>query len=351
MQGFTLLDLADVIAGPNCGRMFAELGANVIHIEQVHDRAMIFLRFCPIRYLKFLFVFSPVLPHHTTEVMIIFQGESCAGKQSLICDVKTAVGKKILYGLVSKADLVLANKLYPQWERLGLEKDTLHTLNPNIIAVEVTAHNGEKKDAQRNDYPGYDPALQGTPGIMHRFGPEGCPSFHGIASCVDYLCGYLGCWSGMTALVGHLRRKDGKGDWSMTSLACAASLTQILLQKVAEPPSARGPFATGMNESERVYKVADGWIYVDGQTDMTDEVSSLTKDKAIEMLRAKGILATPVQKCKDMADRHHEKPCKTVKFEKSERDGWVTERFAPTWLRKSIQVLRIDCFFFRNSYG
>lgn len=59
------------------------------------------------------------------------------------------------------------------------------------IGIQIGAHRGEKYGA-RDNYPGYDQAIQGTTGIMVRFGPEGCPNYHGVASFVDYLCGYLG---------------------------------------------------------------------------------------------------------------------------------------------------------------
>lgn len=220
LEGFTLIDMCDVIAGPSCGRMWAELGCTVIKVD-------------------------PTVPLHTPLVMLTWQGETCAGKHSMILDAKTPEGHKILHSLVAKADVILNNKLYPQWERLGMDVDTLKKVNPKIVVLEVTGHNG-KKIGGRTNYPGYDPILQALTGIMDRFGPVGCPTMHGEASCVDYLCGYCGAWSGMSALVGTLRRNDGTVDWAATSLAAAGTLTQLLLQQVDEPASARGPFATNM---------------------------------------------------------------------------------------------------------
>jgi len=269
-------------------------------------------------------------PQHSPTIMTTWGAESGVGKRSIILDVNTDEGREIMNKIVAKADFVLANKLYAQFERLGLDRKSLDKLSPAIIGLQLSAHNGEKRGG-RHDYPGYDPAIQGTTGIMHRFGPEGCPTYHGVASCVDYLCGYLGAWVGITALVARERRKDGKGDWAETSLAAAASLTQLLLQQTKEPKSARGPFATGMNEGERVYQLTDGWIFAQGDHNLTSEISSLTVDQAITTLSAKGILAVPVQTCKGLADRHREKPSKTVNFENRERDGWENECFAPTW--------------------
>ncbi len=166
---------------------------------------------------------------------------------------------------------------------------------------------------------------------MHRFGPEGCPSFHGFASCVDYLCGYLGTWAGVTALYARERRADGRGDWAQSSLAVAATLNQLLQQQTPEPESARGHFATGMSDGERLYELSDGWIFAQGDHDLSDELSSFTVDQALAHLGENGVSAERVQRCKELADRHRKDPSKTVNFEKRESDGWENENFAPTW--------------------
>lgn len=305
LDGFTLVDFCNVVAGPSCGRMFSELGATVYKID-------------------------PMDPQHSPTIMTTWAAETGVGKRSIILDMKTDEGKEIMNKIVVKADMIVANKLDAQLERMGLDRKSLDKLNPSIIALQLSAHAGERRSS-RHDYPGYDPAIQGTTGIMERFGPKGCPTYHGVASCVDYLCGYLGAWAGVTALAARERRQDGHGDWAVTSLATAASLTQLLLQQTAEPESARGAFATGMNEGERVYQLSDGWIFAQGNHDLTSELSSFTREQALAHLEEKGIPAVPVQTCKELADRHRQNPTSTVNFEKRERDGWENECFAPTW--------------------
>jgi crotonobetainyl-CoA:carnitine CoA-transferase CaiB-like acyl-CoA transferase len=305
LEGFTLVDFCNVVAGPNSGRMFSELGATVYKID-------------------------PMDPQHSPTIMTTWAAEAGVGKKTIILDMKTDEGKEIMNKIVAKADMVLANKLYSQFERMGLDRKSLDKINKSIIGIQLGAHSGEK-DGPRSNFPGYDPAIQGTTGIMERFGPKGCPTYHGVASCVDYLCGYLGTWAGVTALAARERRKDGTGDWAATSLAAAASLTQLLFQQTAEPESARGAYATGNNESERVYNVSDGWIFAQGEYDLTKELASFTVEQALAHLKNKGVMAVPVQTCKDLADIHRENPTPTVNFEKHELDGWKNECFAPTW--------------------
>jgi crotonobetainyl-CoA:carnitine CoA-transferase CaiB-like acyl-CoA transferase len=302
---FTVVDLCNVVAGPACGRVFVELGATVIKID-------------------------PMRPLHSPTIMVTFAAETAVAKQSLILDSETDEGRAILHRIVAKADLVIANKLDTQFARMGLDPESLKRINPRAIGVQLSAHRGERR-GPRHDYPGYDPALQGLSGIMVRFGGEECPTFHGIASCVDYLCGYLGAWAGVTALAARERRQDGRGDWAESSLAAAATLIQLLLQRTPEPPTARGPNAIGRSAGERIYKVADGWIFAEAPQDMSAELAPLTVTAALAELAAEGIAAVPVQTLKELVDRHRAGPTRTVRFEKRERDGWVNECFAPSW--------------------
>jgi crotonobetainyl-CoA:carnitine CoA-transferase CaiB-like acyl-CoA transferase len=305
LAGFRAVDLTNVVAGPSCGRMLAELGATVYRVE-------------------------PMAPNHSPTIVVTWAGELGGGKRSIIVDTESEAGRAILHKLVARADFVLANKLDKQMVRLGLDPVSLQRLNPGAIAVQISAIRGERRGPLHDDK-GYDPSEQGTTGVMMRFGEKGAPTFHGIASCVDYLCGYLGVWAGVIALAARQRRRDGRGDRAETSLAMTATLTQLLLQRTTEPATARGQYATGMNAGERVYKLSDGWIFAQGSHDLSAELGSQSVEQALAHLSATGINATPVQTCKQLADRHREKPTKTVRFEKRQKDGWVTECFAPTW--------------------
>jgi crotonobetainyl-CoA:carnitine CoA-transferase CaiB-like acyl-CoA transferase len=305
LAGYTVLDLANVIAGPACGRMLAELGATVVTVV-------------------------PTEPNHSPTIVANWSGELAAGKQSIILNARTEGGAEVLRRLASKSDFVLMNKLDDQTVRLRLDPISLAALNPSAIGIQVSALRGEKRGPRHNDS-GYDPAQQGTTGVMIRFGDKGAPTFHGIASCVDYLCGCLGAWAAVTALYAREHRHDGHGDWAETSLATTATLTQLLLQRTPEPATARGQRATGMNAGERVYKVSDGWIFAQAPSDMSSELASRSVTDAIAYLKGKSINAVPVQTCRQVADRHRAKPTRTVYFEMTEKDGWKTECFAPTW--------------------
>lgn len=305
LQGRIVVDLTNVIAGPNCARMLGELGATVYRIEQPD-------------------------PSHPPIAMTIWGAEAGAGKQSIILDILKPEGQAVLHALLARADFVVANKSDAQCQRLGIAAESLHALNPRAILVQLTAHHGERMGA-RHDYPGYDPTGQAITGIMLRFGTAQCPTYHGLASCVDYLTGYLAAWSAVTALYARERRSDGHGDWAQTSLTAAASLMQLLFQFEEPPASACGPHATGTTAGCRTYRVTDGWIFAMGDSDLTALLQGHTVASALATLAERSIQAIRVNTVRELAARHRTQPSRTIHFQAIDQDGWRTECFVPTW--------------------
>ena len=119
LEGFTVVDLCNVVAGPACGRVFVELGATVIKID-------------------------PMRPQHVPPIMVTFAAETAVGKRSLILDTDTVEGRTILHRIVAGADLILANKLDGQFARMGLDPASLKKLNPRAIGVQLSAHRGRE---------------------------------------------------------------------------------------------------------------------------------------------------------------------------------------------------------------
>jgi crotonobetainyl-CoA:carnitine CoA-transferase CaiB-like acyl-CoA transferase len=305
LEGRVVVDLTNVIAGPNCARMLGELGATVYRVEQPE-------------------------PSHPPIAMTIWGAEAGAGKQSIILDISKPEGHDVLRALLVRADFVVVNKSDAQCQRLGIDPVSLRALNARAILVQLTAHHGERPGA-RHDYPGYDPTGQAITGIMRRFGTAECPTYHGLASCVDYLTGYLGAWAAVTALHARERRADGLGDWAQTSLTAAASLMQLLFQFEEPPAIACGPHAVGTTPGQRTYRVTDGWVFALGQNDLSESLQGHTVRSALELLAARGIEAIRVNTVRELADRHRAQPSRTIHFQARTVDGWSTECFVPTW--------------------
>jgi len=322
LKGYTVVDFSNVIAGPACGRMLAELGATVYKV-------------------------GPALPDHAPVVMVTWQAEEMIGKESIMLDLKTEDGQEAMKRLLSKADIALANKHDKQLESIGIGRDQLDSmtengaLGPKLIQLQVAARRGEQAEGvDATNWPGYDPALQGKTGLMERFGPPGCPTYHGVASCVDYLCGYTGAFAGVTAL--YARETHGAvSERAGTSLAACATLVQCTMQ--GEEPDARGPWARGRSPLNRVYQVGfpetpenaapEHWIYAQADRDLSSEAMNFdgSRDDFIAKLSEEGILATPVHSCKQVAAVSKTNESKTLRFEKRESEGLLTETWKPTW--------------------
>ena len=312
LEGFVAVDFTNVLAGPNCGRMMSELGATVIKVE-------------------------PHNPQHPPMVMVAWQAEGSAGKKTIILDLHTERGKEIMYDLVKLADVCIFNKADHQVVNMGLDRDTIDKINPKAILLNLQARKGEDKTSESANWPGYDPALQGKTGISHRFGPPGCPTLHGVASCVDYCTAYLGAWSGLTAL--YTRAANGvTGECAGASLALTASLMQFThLGDGKDTNIPRGPKATGPTPFTRVYELKKSpgkWIYVVADCDLSKETEQDfdSVDEAISKLAKRGYIAVEVLSTRMIADRNLEGKSKTVCYENREKMGLLTKTWKPTWI-------------------
>ncbi len=128
LTGYTLVDFTNVVAGPSAGRMFSELGATVYKID-------------------------PLNPYHSPVIMTTWAAELGVGKRTIILDIRTDEGRKILNKILVDADWILNNALDAQYERLGLDRAGLDKVNPSIVSIQLSAHKAEKPGG-RDDYPG-----------------------------------------------------------------------------------------------------------------------------------------------------------------------------------------------------
>jgi len=278
-------------------------------------------------------------------VMMVWQAELHQGKKSIILDAKKPGGRDVIKRAVERADVVLLNKMDNQLASLGLNREALDVTNKKAILLQLKSHQGERY-SERSNWNGYDPALQGKTGLMTRFGPPGCPNFHGVASCVDYLTGYMALWGGLAAIYSRDERGTEQGDWAVTSLATCASLTQLTLQKSEPPASAVGCHATGMTPYNRVFPVnakdiSGAQRYVYGQVPESTDVAALAKqlegmgvEQAIAHFKESfGSLAVQVNTVKEIAEQCSDGSSRSANFKKKDAgQGWKVETWEPTWL-------------------
>jgi len=211
------------------------------------------------------------------------------GKRSILIDLTTDEGKEILWRLIDSADVLVHNFRKGIAEKLGIGYEQVKARRPGLIYCHLTAYFG-MKDHNWADRPGYDPVLQATTGIMHRYGGEGKPELHGLASCVDYLTGYSAAYAMALALYRKKVSGSDQGELVRTSLAQAAQLIQAPFmirsdrKKSANEPS--GQETLGEHALNRIYKVKDGWIFLAGNR---NEVSLLKQVPFIDELPSENV--------------------------------------------------------------
>ena len=218
LQGIRVLDLSRVLAGPWCGQILADLGAEVIKIERpgIGDDTR---------------MWGPpwMLDQGGTPTREsgYFQ---CANrnKQSVAIDMSSVEGQELVQEMVKTADVVIENYKAGSLRRYGLDYDTLKTLNPQLIYCSIT---GFGQTGPRAAEPGYDFIIQGMAGLMSITGepdeaPGGGAQKVGVA-VVDIQTGLYATIAIQAALLA--RQHTGRGqyiDMSLLDVQVAALANQ-----------------------------------------------------------------------------------------------------------------------------
>ncbi len=247
LQGLTVLDMTRVLAGPFAGMIMADLGANVIKLEEPQKGA-------------------------DERQMGPFQnGESAyfmnlnRNKRGITVNLKAPKGKELFRDLVKKADIVLENFRPGTMEKLGLGYEDLRKVNPRIIyaAISGFGHYGPYTDR-----PGYDIISQAMSGLMSTTGWPGGEATRTGTAMGDVLGG-LSCAIGILAAV-HDRSITGEGQKVDVALvdSAVASLEIINMIYLTE---GRIPQRIG-NRYESTYpydsfKAADGSLVIGAGND------------------------------------------------------------------------------------
>ncbi|HWJ03882.1 MAG TPA: CoA transferase, partial [Verrucomicrobiae bacterium] len=156
LEGIMVLDLTRVLAGPYSTMVLADMGAEVIKIEQpgVGDDSR---------------QFGPFIENESAYFMSLNRN-----KRGISLNLKSPPAKEIFKQLVSKADVVVENYRPGTMEKLGLGYETLKDINPGIIYASCS---GFGSTGPWNQKPAYDVIVQGEGGIMSITGhPEGEPT-------------------------------------------------------------------------------------------------------------------------------------------------------------------------------
>ncbi|MFI5327592.1 MAG: CaiB/BaiF CoA transferase family protein [Candidatus Rokuibacteriota bacterium] len=248
LDGIRVIDLSRVIAGPWCGALLADLGADVIKVEDTGPGDE-----------------SRTWPPHK-------DGEAAAyllfnrNKRGIALDLKQAEAVGVVKRLVKDADVVIENFRTGTMESFGLGYDVLAEINPRLIYCSVSAFG---RTGPRKDSPGYEALMQAFSGIMSITGEPGGQPVRAGVSFLDLTTGIL-CALGVSNAIIQ-REKTGLGqrvDGSLLETAVS------LLAFHAEGYLLTGalPRALGSGHPSlspyRNFKCGDGqWIFIAAAND------------------------------------------------------------------------------------
>ncbi len=192
-SGLKVVEFASVLAGPYCGQLLADMGADVIKVEPLSGD--------PLR---------ATLPEHRGIGAMFLHNNR--GKRSIGVDLQHSAGAAIAAKLVSRADVVIENFRPGVIDRLGLGYRTACETNPSVVYASIT---GFGPTGPYADLPAYDHLIQGLTGAMWQQGDHQTPEPIRI-TLVDRVAA-LTTFQGILAALLH-RAKTGEGQKVEVSL-------------------------------------------------------------------------------------------------------------------------------------
>ena len=232
LEGITVLDFGFYLAGPVTARLLADLGARVIKVEEISGD--------PRRGIAPTFLFVQ------------------RGKEDIAVNLKTDEGRRIVYQLVERADVVVHNMRVGVAERLGIDYETLRAINPRLIYCHNAGFGSQGPGARD---PVMEPLHSALAGFLHLTGGRDNPPLRYLSN-MDLGCGLNGALTIVMAL--YERTQSGQGQYveapqNGASLLCSSDVFFANGQKsrhldLDHDQMGHGPL-------NRLYRTAtDGWL-------------------------------------------------------------------------------------------
>ena len=246
LEGLRVLAVEQYGAGPFGTTYLADLGADVIKIENPHEGGELGRRVGP-------FFLGPGDSH--------FYQCFNRNKRSLKLDLKSDAGREVLRDLAATREAVFGNLRGDQPDKLGLTYDQLRDCNPAIVCVHLSAYG---RTGERAAWPGFDFLMQAEAGHLRLTGsPEGPPERYGI-SVVDYMTGLTAAFALVTGVLEARARGVGR-DYDVSLLDVARynlGYQGAWYLNEGFVPSRLARSAHASIVPCQLYRTRDGWIFI-----------------------------------------------------------------------------------------
>ncbi|MFH1742909.1 MAG: CoA transferase [bacterium] len=243
LEGLKVLDLSRFIAGPYCGMMLADMGADVVKVERPgrgEDTRTI----------------DPKIEGESLYVMVFNRN-----KRGMTLDFRNSEAQELLRSLVVKADVLIENFRPGTMEKMGCGWDELKAINPRLVMIRISGFGQDGPYAQR---PCFDVIAQAMSGLMEMTGePDGPPVMAG-SFIVDFVTALYATIAALGAI--HAREKTGRGQLidsclleSAVSLLMTAIPEYVLLGRETTRRGTRDRYSAPANN----FQAKDGhWLHL-----------------------------------------------------------------------------------------
>ena len=204
LDGVKIVEFSHVIAGPLAGTLLADMGADVVHVEdpKVGDPGR---------------TMGPMKDGHG-----LWWKVSARNKRSVTLDLRTTTGQDLARRLAEWADVCITNMRVSTLHKWGLDWEALHAVNPKLIMLQVT---GNGMTSSRRDDPGFGKVGEARSGVVNITGfPDGPPVHTGF-SHADSVTALMGAFGVAAALN---RRRDDDFEGEHIDLALFESLFRLI---------------------------------------------------------------------------------------------------------------------------
>lgn len=240
LKGVKVLELASVLAGPSVGQFFAELGADVIKVENLKTGGDV--------------TRSWKIAGETTDDRSAYFCSVNWGKRSIAIDLTTLEGKSIVQKLSEKSDIIIASYKPGDAEKLGVDYQTVSKRNPTLIYGQITGY------GSHNPRVGYDAIIQAEAGFISINGEPGGDSFKMPVALMDILAGHHMKEGLLLAMLERLTTGKGKlVEVSLIQAAVSSLANQATNWLVGNKlPKKQGSAHPNIAPYGDVFKTADG---------------------------------------------------------------------------------------------
>ena len=241
LDGIRVLDFGRYIAGPFCGMLLGDMGAEVIRIDKLsgsEDRYLV-----------------PVAESGEGPLFLALN----RNKRSLTLNPMKPQGREIVENLVKTADIVIANLPQPTLEAMGINYDSLRAIKPDIILTTVTAYGNGGPYSERV---GFDGVAQALAGATYMGGRPGDP-MKSFVPFADFGTATMAAFGTLSALIE--RNKTGNGqlvEAALTRTVMAfniALLAEEAIKSIDRPSYGNRGYSAGPSD---IFKTTDGAVMV-----------------------------------------------------------------------------------------